>query len=402
MIKKISAIVLALVLCLSVVVMPASAADLASGKKVAFELVLDKEYYSAGDTVTVSVFMFGEPDLELTTGFFAFGCHSDLFDQSVNTNAFVQSGVTMSDRFASYYKDLSGMTWGWQTNATIYNKIVDGNTEEENTLYDQYLKVSLNKLGSNGSHENATAKMNGYLVNDLNEAYANGEATFTFKLKLRDDIPNDTKVNLGITTGLVSNGYSTMTYLTAPGTATSTAKANVETMQCINATATIGEATVPSILKALKGQMRYANTEKTAFDVRALAYISGEDFTATFGDIPTAKSMITEAGFVFAAGSNVGTTIDQTIVEDIVKNYTTGNGRDGFLKKEVKNISTSISDGNYVLSCMVPGVTEAADYNNSLIAVAYIVYEDANGESQYIYYDAAQVIEFAPLFDAKV
>lgn len=163
--------------------------------------------------------------------------------------------------------------------------------------------------------------------------------------------------------------------------------------------AVIEESIATSIIKPLKGQMRYANSEKTLFDVRALAYISGTDFETTFGDKAAAEAKITEAGFVFAAGSNVPAP-EMSVVEDIVKNYTDGNGKDGYLKKEIHTISTSIKSGDYVLSCMIPDITKEADYNNSLIAVAYIVYTDAEGATQYIYYDAAQTIEFKPLFDS--
>ncbi len=395
MIKKISALVLALVLCFSIVVVPASA--LSDGMDVKYRVELDKDFVNPGDTVTVSLYLEVADDREWGTGAFVFGMNSAVFSTADNAAEDVKASTTMSDLALSFYKDISSYV-AWQTNATIINNISTNNTAAENELYDQYIKVTFNRAGAAGSHDNSSNTKQGLPSDEINADYAANIATFTFDLVVRDDVAKGTPVNVGITTGSIAKTYTYYKYLANPGSAQTLTTPTVATSELVAGTAKIG---VPSILKELKGQMRYANTEKTAFDVRALAYISGADFTATFGDIPTAKSMITEAGFVFAAGNNIEAP-DMSVVEDIVKNCADKEGKDGFVKKQVSNISTSISDGNYVLSCMVPGVTEAADYNNSLIAVAYIVYEDANGESQYIYYDAAQVIEFAPLFDAKV
>ncbi len=233
MIKKISAIILALVLCISAVVIQTSAYEIADGKKIAYEIKLDKESYNAGDTVTVSFFMYGEADLEFAAGAIVFGCHSDVFDTTVNTAESVKASSTMEETAATYYKDVSGQTWAWQTNATIYNNIVNSNTDEENELFDQYIKVGINKLGSNGSHELAADTSRGYPANDLNANNAAGVPLITFQLKLRDDIANGTKINVGIPTGPMVKNYTYMNYLNDPGNSTKVTKTTAENSDVI-------------------------------------------------------------------------------------------------------------------------------------------------------------------------
>lgn len=152
----------------------------------------------------------------------------------------------------------------------------------------------------------------------------------------------------------------------------------------------------PSIVNPLKGQIRFhkdaAGAYANSFDVRALAVISGADFDETFTDIATAKTMISEIGFVFATGSNVAAP-SMDAVKGLVEN---GTAAAGYTKKTVNYISTSMDAGNYVFSCIATDIT---DSSNSLVAVGYIAYE-VDGETVYAYYPAAQTISFADLFDA--
>lgn len=163
-----------------------------------------------------------------------------------------------------------------------------------------------------------------------------------------------------------------------------------------NAVIKIGEE--PSIVNPLRdGQIRFHKNGTAyagSFDVRALAVISGDDFDATFTDIATAKTMISEIGFVFAKGANV-TAPSMDAVKALVEN---GTAAAGYTKKTVNYISTSVDEGNYVFSCIATDIPDAAK-NNSLVAVGYIAYT-VDGETVYAYYPAAQTISFADLFDA--
>ena len=156
----------------------------------------------------------------------------------------------------------------------------------------------------------------------------------------------------------------------------------------------------PSIVNPLKGQIRFdKNTDGTyanTFDVRALAVISGEDFEELFTDVDTARAeqSIQEAGFVFAAGSNVAAP-SMDAVKALVES---GTAAAGYTKKTVEFISTSVSAGDYVFSCIVENIPDA-DKTNSLVAVGYIKYV-SGGETLYAYYPAAQTVSYSELFNA--
>ena len=156
----------------------------------------------------------------------------------------------------------------------------------------------------------------------------------------------------------------------------------------------------PTIVNPLKGQIRFDKKDGAyagTFDVRALATITEKDFNATFTDAATAEDMIEEIGFVFAAGSNVGTP-DMAGVKALVEN---GTALSGYEKKTVDYISTgatNVAAGNYVFSCIVTDVPDA-DKADSLVAVGYIKWTDAEG-THYNYYPAAQEISFNALYTA--
>ncbi len=155
----------------------------------------------------------------------------------------------------------------------------------------------------------------------------------------------------------------------------------------------------PSIVNPLKGQIRFnkdADGNFASFDVRAMAVISKADFESKFaeGEAAEAPGVIKDIGFVFAAASN---DVDLTYgnVKKVVEG---GETVEGYAKKEVKFISTSIDSPNYVFTCVVTGMT-AEDYEDSLLAVAYIAYADADGNAVYCYYPAVQEVSYSGLID---
>lgn len=162
--------------------------------------------------------------------------------------------------------------------------------------------------------------------------------------------------------------------------------------------AVVEAAAEPTIVNPLKGQMRYGDVVEGAqtYDVRALATITAADFNATFTDEATAKDMIDEIGFVFAAGSNVGTP-DMAGVKALVEN---GTALDGYTKKTVNYLSSGVEADNYVFSCIVTGISETDAQADSLVAVGYIKWTDGEG-THYNYYPQAQTISYATLYNSK-
>ena len=103
MVKKISALFLALVLCLTAMVVPVSALELGDAQ-IAFELKWDEEYYKAGDTAVLSVYMDAADELSLYTGSFIIGVNSAVFPTDINSQDDLRAGSTTSELFNSYYK----------------------------------------------------------------------------------------------------------------------------------------------------------------------------------------------------------------------------------------------------------------------------------------------------------
>ena len=78
MIKKISAIMLALLICLSVMILPTSAAVELGDAQIAIALEWDKPYYNPGDTATLSIYVDAADDLSLYTGAITVGFNSSV------------------------------------------------------------------------------------------------------------------------------------------------------------------------------------------------------------------------------------------------------------------------------------------------------------------------------------
>lgn len=156
---------------------------------------------------------------------------------------------------------------------------------------------------------------------------------------------------------------------------------------------TVEAPAVPtSIVQEMKGQIRFDKNADGSyagtFDVRAIARITGTDFDATFGSIAAAKEMITSVGFVFAQGS--GDYAEMVAVAEA------GESGNGYTYAPVDFISTSFDPGNYTFSCIVDDVDNK---NDSLVALAYITYVDADGETQTAVYTDVQTVSFADLYD---
>lgn len=207
-------------------------------KEICYKVVLDKEQYNAGDTVTVSVFFDAVAGKEWSTGAIVFGCNSDVFAQEENLDADIKSSLVFSEPWGSFYKSPENAGWAWQTKATIYNNIVMNNTEQENVLFDQYLKYVIARNIS-GTHENATTLKNGLSTEDLlSEA-----PQFTFQLKIRDDVEDGTVINIGVPKGPMAKNYTYMNYFESPGSATKLVKTTADTSEVVWATAVVGVET---------------------------------------------------------------------------------------------------------------------------------------------------------------
>ena len=218
MIKKISALFLALVLCLSVMVVPGSALE--SGKKVGYRIELDADSYTKGSTVTVSLYMEFADSLEWTAGSVIFGM-SDVFveSQGATTTSYmiedIKGTVTHNDAYSSIYKTTDA-TWAWVTQAAVQTACKNS-TE---ATYEKFLKLTVARSTA-GSHENATNTKKGITSDELN---ADTAPYVSFQLTLAEDLTDGTEFVVGIPSGSLQGSYSYMASLKSPGTATTTNK----------------------------------------------------------------------------------------------------------------------------------------------------------------------------------
>ena len=234
MIKKISAIILALVLCLSVMVVPVSAAAELNGTEVAFALEWDKEYYKPGDTATLYLYLAVEDATELYTGVVTIGLNSAFISQDDNDPA---SCIEGSDVCNSFYKDPTQTTAASQT--AYQTKIESKNTAEENETYDWYIRTALN-INSSGDHPNVSSKTNGLAGSEIDPSVPFLTYTFTVSASA----PDGEAIPAGMTSGSISCSPKQLYFkeYTNPG---STTKADIAAAQydisAAVATATVGE-----------------------------------------------------------------------------------------------------------------------------------------------------------------
>lgn len=388
--KKIISALLAIVMLVSVFTTGASAATAVSGsyKTLAYYVVTDATgnevtEVSAGQEVTVNVYLN------------AAAAKDDLSS--------AQLQIWYDDEVYSYVDD--SLTWGttiqgWYDESQSEIKPFDENNT--NSLYNNSIKAATAD-GTLTAHPNWLSCLILYVVDAGSETYYiqenADEAIASFKLKVADDVTAGDDFAIGCPSSLVwtkavSSRGAAYHYVKSAKTGT-IGSGEVEPVPTV--ALSYKEAAEPSIVNPLRdGQIRFHKNGTAyagSFDVRALAVISGDDFDATFTDIATAKTMISEIGFVFAQGANV-TAPSMDAVKALVEN---GTATAGYAKKTVNYISTSVEPDSYVFSCIATDIPDA-EKNNSLVAVGYIAYT-VDGETVYAYYPAAQTISFAGLFN---
>lgn len=402
MIKKISAILLALVLCLSVVVVPASAAVELGDAQIAFSLEWDKDYYQPGDTAYLSVYMDAADDIELYTGSLLIGLNSAVFNTTDNPIADVKANATAADWFTAFYKS-PATNLSWLTNATQVGRVTDDSTEEEKAAYDMYLKYTAGK-DTAGTHENTASTVNGFYGSD----FVADEPILTIALVVSADAANGTAVSAGIMSGsLTTTSGTPQTHwkvYSDPGNAKTTANAaasSFDISQTVVAS-TIGEAGKEyetSIVSYWKDQIKMENSEYTSFSIRHLAVISAADWEANFGTDEDASvegtKNITDIGFILATGNG-------SFDKDAATDWLEAGATDAtFTKMPVTYVSTGMSgnEGNYVYSVVITGCT---DPDASLSSLGYVVWEDAAGTTHYSYFEKVQTETFRELYDGYV
>lgn len=145
--------------------------------------------------------------------------------------------------------------------------------------------------------------------------------------------------------------------------------------------------TLPSPVYAKGSQIRFNGTEadgaKANFDVRTRAALTAADFATICGSEDNAKALATagklQVGFVYTAG-----TMDVATAKAVA----TGTAADGYYNKPVTYIQSTGTE--YVWTCLITN----ADYNASVQALAYIIVDGTA-----YYFNAASTTTFSSLYD---
>lgn len=386
MMKKIGAVLLALVLCLSVAVLPVSAGfdsgyTLASGKSVAYKIELDKPSYNAGETVTVKLFMrLAEAD-QLNGAAITFAVNSALFDTAENVADTVKTTATLSDNAATLFKVPSDFQWAWLS-GTPLTRLTAANTAEENQLYDSYLKFSFAR-DMNGSHENAGVTTKGLPGSEIN---ADEQPLIQFQLKLKDSIANGTPVNVAITSGTINAKPAQATaslFVNGATRATNTAATAFDVSAAV-ASATVG-AVAPAgpVLTKASSQVKMtatsASTVADAFQFRVISSISAADWDTYFantGKVGATANAITNVGFVAykgTAGFNL----------DTAKGVVAGTPAAGYDVATTDYIQ-HVNGSDAQFGCLLK--ITSAETRSDVTYIAFAQYLDAEGAPQVLFY----------------
>lgn len=394
MMKKIGAVLLALVLCLSVAVLPVSAGfddgyTLADGKRIAYKVELDKASYNAGETVTVKVFLKGDSGVEFHTGSMLFGVNSAVFDTTVNAANTVKATASANDTFSSFYNEITGLNWAWQA-AAIKTRIATASTAEENELYNEYLKVVLSRNLS-GSHPNAGLNTNGLPADEVN---ADAEPFIQFQLKLRDDIADGTPVNVAITSGAIKCNPAQTAFKAFLDGSTKNVSPAVDTydVSAAVASATVGEvAPAGPVLTKANSQVKMTATSATtvadAFQFRVISSISAADWDTYFantGKDGATENVITSVGFV----AYKGTAFDLEAAKAVAQ---AGKDSGDYAYADTDYICHE-DGGVATFGCRI---NYSAKPENDPTYIAFAKYKDASGADQIVFYAAAETSPLA-------
>lgn len=404
MVKKISAIVLALVLCLSVAILPANAAAgfdgsyvFAAGKTSAFRLELDQATYNPGETVTVSVyFRFADDVAEIKSSYLTFGVNSALFDKTNSANATI-TGATACPVWKTYWKDPTSSQWGW-CNDTIAGRINKANSETEKSKYDTYLRVSLAQ-----DTDRVTDTTHGVVASELNAS----QPLLTFKLKLRDDIAPGTAINIGMPSGAVTcaPAQTTVTVFTDPGNATTGKPQANTTYDVSEAVASASIASAGPVVAKSKAQIRMTKTGENEvapeFSYRVISKITKADWDKYFsGTLDSDTELggtyaIQKVGFVVAETANFVLDDAKAAAKKYAESATPDTEDLGVYKVATTNFIQKVDDNSdaFFACRMDTSVSTKSDRKY----IAFVQYKDGEGNLVYAFYDQAEEI----LLDSK-
>ena len=358
--KKVLCILLSVAMLAGCLVFSVSAAP-ADGKEVAYKLVADKDTYNPGDTITFTLYVdVRDFDVAYGAGAFYFSYDSKVLAPEVTNREFVGDMI---------YKPAGPVT----SSAVVHNAIAAALEETgEDALYDASFVVA-------GIWDTATG-----IPSAQGFKFTSAETPqITFQMKVLEDAAPGTTSALAITKGAINTPLRM--YLKHPDN-TKVASEDYDLSQATaNFTIASDEPAGPVVAKSkaeVKMTPNSPTTVEDAFQFRVTSKITDADWDTYFSNTAAGgNSAITKLGFVAYKGTDG---FDMDTAKSVAKGGTAA-GYDVATTTYVQKESDT-SDAYFGAIIQIT----SAETRSDATYIAYVEYTDAEGATQYAFYDAAQ------------
>ncbi len=358
--KKVLCILLSVAMLAGCLVFSVSAAP-ADGKEVAYKLVADKDTYNPGDTITFTLYVdVRDFDVAYGAGAFYFSYDSKVLAPEVTNREFVGDMI---------YKPAGPVT----SSAVVHNAIAAALEETgEDALYDASFVVA-------GIWDTATG-----IPSAQGFKFTSAETPqITFQMKVLEDAAPGTTSALAITQGAINTPLRM--YLKHPDN-TKVASEDYDLSQATaNFTIASDEPAGPVVAKSkaeVKMTPNSPTTVEDAFQFRVTSKITDADWDTYFSNTAAGgNSAITKLGFVAYKGTDG---FDMDTAKSVAKGGTAA-GYDVATTTYVQKESDT-SDAYFGAIIQIT----SAETRSDATYIAYVEYTDAEGATQYAFYDAAQ------------
>lgn len=361
--KKVLCILLSVAMLAGCLVFSVSAAP-ADGKEVAYKLVADKETYNPGDTITFTLYVdVRDFDVAYGAGAFYFSYDSKVLAPEVTNREFVGDMI---------YKPAGPVT----SSAAVHNAIAAALAETgEDALYDASFVVA-------GIWDTATGipSAQGFKFTSADTPQ------ITFQMKVLEDAAPGTTSALAITQGAINTPLRM--YLKHPDN-TKVASEDYDLSQATaNFTIASDEPAGPAVAKA-KSQVKMtptsASTVADEFQFRVTSVITDADWDTYFANTGTAEATtnaITALGFVAYKGTEG---FDLETAKAVAKGDQLPN--ESYYAATTDYVQKA-DDASAAYFGAVVDIT-SAETRSDATYIAFVEYLDADGATQYAFYDAA-------------
>lgn len=406
--KKIISVALVLMLALSVLVIPTSAAE----PDIVIDVVATYQGQTSGgyDYYKFSVYL--DSTLTLTGYQMSITWDNNVWQVLRATN-YADQGALIANMVIDQkdpenilytacdaYQNYGGGSWDYPGSPNGYTLMPgDGTAPGLAKISDDLLGAELKAAGYTGLYNTWAADqtddyllLSGGTLNGLNSPTSGRQMVLSWYMRLKDGVEDGTyEVGLNAKQLARLTGTYEADDVVAAINGGNLKEIPPERVTYNNAFVQIGDVAESSIVTEKGAQIRYTKTAEgdfaNVYDVRTRATIAAADVTATFGttDAAALETAITSVGFVYAPA---GTAFDTAAAQAAAK---AGSSSGGYTVAPVNYIQQE-ADGSLMFTCLVTGIN-TNQTGTGLQTYAYIC---VNGE--YYFYDAVTTVSYNELF----